>query len=72
MTDDGGDAGDLGAAVLGAFETALSQGRLAIAEHLIAALEELAIAEPACGELVDRAYLRLAGAGAGGCSRQHH
>lgn len=67
-----GGAAQLGAAVLGLFVTALAQGRLAIAEHLMEALEELAISEPACDELVQRAYLCMAGAGACGCCQQRH
>ncbi len=66
-----GKAGQLGADVLGLLETALSQGRSAIAEHLVQALEELAASEPECDELVQRAYLRMAGDGAGTSHRGH-
>jgi hypothetical protein len=60
-----GNAGQLGAAVLRLFERAVAEGRLAMAEHLMQALEELANSEPACDELVERAYLSIVGDGAG-------
>ena len=71
MNGHDGNAGQLGAAVLGLLETALSQGRVAMAEHLMQALEELATSESECDELVRRAYLRMAGDGAGTSHRSH-
>ena len=52
--------GPLDTAILHLFERAVAEGHLAVAEHLMQALEELAAAEPDCECVVQRAYLHIA------------
>lgn len=54
------NAGPLDAAILDLFERAVAEGHLAVAEHLMQALEELAASEPGCEGLLRKAYLHIA------------
>jgi hypothetical protein len=57
MTHDLESALRLARGLLRLYKLALAEGRSEVADHLLCALEQLAETRPACGPVLDQAYL---------------